>query len=617
MMKKKCMKYIFYILVLVILMQSILIGCGKEGKTMKRIDRPENLNDFEFTVNHIVATDNLGRSFYAVNEKKDKDVGLFYFIHRDSELNSKTQRIYDITKLLSTPEGAEKLWSAVDNQDSPLGASHWWGEPLYGYYSSTDEWVIRKHIELFCLSDIDFLYFDVTNGPDYYEAYIKVAEILHEFNEQGWDAPKLMFYTNSYSKNVITKIYNDFYKKNMYPDTWYCPNGKPLIVGCTSGDKGPAQDITALSAEIKEFFELRSSQWPSLEINEEAMPWMDYSFPQTNYNGTMNVSVMQHLTPPVSRSVWFKDDFAIHNSNHGRGYSDYDGLNDENRVMEGSNFEEQWENVHFYDPDCVTITGWNEWTVGKYTYGEQPGVMFVDNFTMEFSRDLEMMRGGYEDNYFLQNLRNIKKFKSASPDYFAYNKIIPDTFTFDFNEVNWKDKESVYVDFKGDTAKRNAKGAAVEAETYTDETGRNDIVKTRVLHTKDGKLYFMIETADKIVQDFSDTTFMNILISTGGEKNWKGYDYIVNRYPTQNGTTSLEKATGNGYEFQKVADLKMQIVENKMIVEIPLEILGQSADSVEIQFKVADHVKNPSDIMDYYVTGDCAPLGRLNYLYKY
>ena len=34
-----------------------------------------------------------------------------------------------------------------------------------------------------------------------------------------------------------------------------------------------------------------------------------------------------------------------------------------------------------------------------------------------------------------------------------------------------------------------------------------------------------------------------------------------------------------------------------------------------VYFKVADHVTHPDDIMDYYVSGDVAPLGRLGYGY--
>jgi hypothetical protein len=54
-----------------------------------------------------------------------------------------------------------------------------------------------------------------------------------------------------------------------------------------------------------------------------------------------------------------------------------------------------------------------------------------------------------------------------------------------------------------------------------------------------------------------------------------------------------------------------------MQIKIPLSTLGLTADNCEIQFKVADNVAKFDDIMNYYVTGDSAPIGRLSYNYGY
>ena len=37
--------------------------------------------------------------------------------------------------------------------------------------------------------------------------------------------------------------------------------------------------------------------------------------------------------------------------------------------------------------------------------------------------------------------------------------------------------------------------------------------------------------------------------------------------------------------------------------------------NLAIEFKVSDNVTNYDDIMDYYVTGDSAPIGRLSFSY--
>ena len=70
----------------------------------------------------------------------------------------------------------------------------------------------------------------------------------------------------------------------------------------------------------------------------------------------------------------------------------------------------------------------------------------------------------------------------------------------------------------------------------------------------------------------------------------------------------------------------MTIEGNKMMLTIPLAALGMQGNSVRFEFKVADNVSKPSyfteedaehSIMHYYITGDSAPIGRLNYSYGY
>ena len=61
----------------------------------------------------------------------------------------------------------------------------------------------------------------------------------------------------------------------------------------------------------------------------------------------------------------------------------------------------------------------------------------------------------------------------------------------------------------------------------------------------------------------------------------------------------------------------MTIEGNRMMIAIPLSMLGLTAEDVSIEFKVADNVTEYQDIMDYYVSGDSAPIGRLNYAYGY
>ena len=100
---------------------------------------------------------------------------------------------------------------------------------------------------------------------------------------------------------------------------------------------------------------------------------------------------------------------------------------------------------------------------------------------------------------------------------------------------------------------------------------------------------------------------------------WEGYNYIVNRIPTSIGgsVTSIEKVAKNGkFEWSKVADCQSQLVGNTFAVKIALSDLGISGGEFTIDFKVADGISEQGNIIYYYIDGDCAPIGRLNYRYN-
>ena len=61
----------------------------------------------------------------------------------------------------------------------------------------------------------------------------------------------------------------------------------------------------------------------------------------------------------------------------------------------------------------MLVTGWNEWIAGYWSGIPERPVMFVDAANYEYSRDLEMMRGGYFDNYFMQLVSYVRKYKGT------------------------------------------------------------------------------------------------------------------------------------------------------------------------------------------------------------
>jgi len=569
---------------------SILLVATMTNCTAKKLTDIRTLTDEEYAVNSLSAVDALGRVTLSGDTESSRDVGIFYFLWLGA--HSSGSSVYDVSVL--EEENPEALWSPTSSE-SPINTYHFWGEPLFGYYDSSDPWVLTRHIELFTMSGIDFLMFDVTNGVTYDNVVQQLLVLLDKYQKQGWDVPKIAFMSNTGSYNVINRVYTNYYDENSqyyYPDLWYSPNDKPLICG----NKMYFDENSSNDAFMLDFFDLRDTQWPNTPYkDEEAFPWIDWSYPQTNHKGVMSVSVAQHVVSKMS----YKD------LNWGRAYNQDTFLNESDKVDYGLNFQSQWDTVfntlnNGDDIDTVFLTGWNEWIAIKFYQNNE--VYFVDQFNEEYSRDIELMKGGYGDNYYLQMLNNIKKFKySAANDY----SISQNTIDIKGDLSQWNNIQS-YPDFEGDALERNYKGY-VSALTYIDRTNRNDIVDIKITHDKT-KVYFYVKTLQNITfYENGDTDWMNIWLNFDSNKS--GYSYVINR-----DYGKLYAVNNNNYSL--AGDVDINIKNNVMTVAVPLSLMGASSKNLSINFKVSDNVDS-SDVMNFYLQGDSAPIGRLNYTYGY
>ncbi len=599
-------------------------GCGKTVDC--GADRPQDMTDQEFTVYNTVSVDALGRETDAVTGfREEKYVGLFYFPWLD--VSKKQDTIYNVSEILAIDPQA--LWS-TDSADSPVGKDHIWGEPLYGFYNSDDEWVMRRHVEIWISLGVDFLFFDCTNGFTYDNVWQKLLPILEYYNKAGWNAPQVTFYTNAKSADTIAHLYNNLYAENYCPTTWFSPNGKPMIIGAQvdTDQTGVGSSVDNLPQEVRDFFDIKYSIWPTTTETEQedGLPWMCWKYPQVVHPGTdglnaISVSVSEHAAAPFSTSLYYKGtDEAAYNSNWGRGFDFETMTNSDARVAEGSNFEQQWQTaIDMRDEiDIVMTTSWNEWIVGKGAWNFPPYVSFIDTVNQEFSRDIEMMRGGHQDNYVMQfgrNLRDFKKLESSDAEYRRLKIDRPEQFGLYLSDEKWGNYGHKYLDLRRDAMERNA--LDITGRNYlTDYSNRNDIIAARAVHDG-GYLYFMVETAAAIIPYAQGTNWMNIHIGTGEGSSWEGFNFVLNRYPTGSGKTSLERHAGDGYTWKKVCDVEYRVSGNRMIFAVPLSRLGLKADDLCIDFKVSDNVTIPDDIMEYYVSGDSAPIGRFAYRYDY
>ncbi len=589
-------------------------------------------NTNQYKSGPMTAVDDLGRSLFdasqvgVIGDNGEYYVGMFYFLWHGEHGDP---GIFDLEKIRQT--GGEAALNVNSGLYGPMHAFHWFAEPLYGYYYMNDEWVMRKHLELLTNVGVDFLYFDVTNNSIYAKNAIRIMELLHELNEQGYDAPEVVFYTNTNAEQRVKEVYDYIYSKNICPDTWFMIDGKPVIV---------APD----GINYNGFFTVKSSQWPNdKEIHENAWPWMDFEWPQRIFNddkgnpSAISVSVAQH-----AGTVMFSDSSLYGDyTNRGRSFnnpteygSNRQGMfnrllkesyaawqADESLTNHGINFQSQWDYAIKNDVTYVLVTGWNEWIAQRQdgrTYLAEPDpdrVIFVDTASMEFSRDIEMMKGGYFDNYYVQLAYNIQKLKGAAPTVVQDGRK-PINVTGEFDQ--WADIAVTYTDPTGDAEHRDATGFG--QTHYVNETGRNDIVTSKITHdTK--HLYVYAQTQHDVTMFDANSAWMQLYVNmdNSAETGWYGYDYIVNYKAKDAFTTTLAKYNGQdgAYGFEVVGEISYRAKDNELMIAIPLELLGVSDyRRISFDFKWADSTSAINTMEQFYTDGDCMPLGRMNYVYQ-
>nr|MDQ2730106.1 hypothetical protein [Armatimonadota bacterium] len=287
----------------------------------------------------------------------------------------------------------------------------------------------------------------------------------------------------------------------------------------------------------------------------------------------------------------------------------------------GLQFSQQWRQAVKVDPQFVFVTGWNEWIAQRFVSGPKGGpnflgrtltpgqTFFVDNYNEEFSRDAMPMKGGYGDNYYLQMVDGIRRFKGVRP--------LPTAKGFKTIKLNagfaqWLDVGPQFMDAIGDTTHRDFDGWG--GLHYKNETGRNDITSARVACDA-RNIYFYVHT-QAAMTSHADKDWMQLLINTNGDANtgWNGYDYMVNN-PVINANTTTLKRFSDG----KTWPVKYHAQGSEMMITIPRALLGlKNTTHTTFDFHWVDNAPaggDSSQINDWWYMGDSAPDGRFNYRY--
>jgi hypothetical protein len=168
-----------------------------------------------------------------------------------------------------------------------------------------------------------------------------------------------------------------------------------------------------------------------------------------------------------------------------------------------------------------------------------------------------------------------------------------------------------YRDYKGDIVDRDAK-SRVGNLTYTNESGRNDIVTAKVSNDST-YLYFYVECADVLTAPEGEN-WMNLFINADGNhtNGWYGYDFLLNRHQ-ESGKVSVEAFIGNdAWEFETVGWAEYVQGGNVLQIKLPKAMIN-FGDTLD--FKWADNSVASGDIMQFWDMGDAAPNGRYTYRY--
>jgi len=557
-----------------------------------------------------------------VSSARDRKVGIFYFLWQGEHGRSGPHDNYKI--VLEHPEAIESEEAWIASGGGKVGAHHFWGEPLFGYYVSADTWVMRKHCQLLTDAGVDFVVFDTTNAVTYDDRVRDLIGVWYEYLEAGWDVPKLAFYTNSNSSETMMHIYENIYKSaslnKKYPrlsELWYEWDGKPMIVG--------EQNSYLTSLEFDEYFTVKTNFWPTAGGHDDnAFPWMEFwrlytddaVYGRDGRKEVVNVSVAQHCaTVTWSSTAWYGQ------QDHTRSW--HDGANDpsEEAMFSGANFKEQLDWALGVDPEMIFITGWNEWVAQRQPAGGTWPIVFVDCCDPNTSRDIEPMNGLFGDNYYMQMIDGIRRYKGS-----AGRVALGDNITIDldagFDQWEQEGITARYTDYENDIADRSSDGFGTLK--YVDTTGRNDIVEARVCRDRNN-IYFYVRTAAELTPS-ADGNWMTLFLSTGAWKNsksgefWSGmFDYAVNLEKPDGNTVTLSRLSADG-TWQTAGTGEMRLEGNQLMLKLSRKDLGIKNGLLDLQFKWADNYQlsedGKLDIWSFYRNGDAAPLGRLTYVYS-
>jgi hypothetical protein len=544
--------------------------------------------------------------------RSDRKVGVFYFLWIGAHGYDRHEDHNEVQAPASTdvdsPYDNNEILKAnpTNPQYGPVHAFHHWGKPYFNYYVSNDRWVIRKHAQMLSDAGVDVIFLDVTNALHYLPTVNILCEEYKSMRANGNKTPQIAFVLNAQPAQTLNTIYTQFYAAGLYKDLWFNWDDKPLIL---------CPDDASIPASQKSFFTMRHTWFDSRGAwfgdGMNKWTWGDY-YPQGTGKSAKYAKEEVSVLPATHPT-----------SNLGRSFNGQTQPSEPEAESTGAGiyFKLQAQKALEISPRIVFLTGWNEWVAMRFTDGaaasfvgkpiKQGDTYFVDAYNHEYSRDMEPVDGSFGDNYYYYMADFIRKYKGVKP---VEADKETKTITIDGAFDDWNAVKSIYTDDKGDITARNHYGYG-RTGALVNQTGRNDIVETRVA-TDATSIYFFVATASDVTT-YADPRWMRLFINLNGSTTpkWEDFGFVVNNTINSATSTVLERSKGN-WQWEKVTDLSYRVTGNRMELAIPLSALGVTqATGFSIDFKWIDNAVESGDIKDCMRDGDSAPNSRFRYRY--
>jgi len=452
-----------------------------------------------------------------------------------------------------------------------------------------------------------------------------------------WDGKPLLLYNNTGTNDggEVVQSPNPHYDSTAASDPGHPHYGDPYYA---------EKLYTDYTAEVKNFFTGRTMWWGFYEWNGKRFIGTEGNW---SYGYQMNDERVKRLSPDelVSHQDSIKEQAAVTPAQHvptnlsmaGKSWSKMYGEPELNRydlpesafvgwlgkwVKQpegyGIYFQERWDDALKADPRFIYINDWNEWTAYFYQIpngGTTPFMrrispfFFVDQYNAEFNRDIQPMKDGYTDNYYMQMVQNIRRYKGARPIPVLKGSAQLDTGR---GFPNWERIEIEYRDTRGDTFHRDHKG--YYGKHYVDDSGRNDILTCKVA-VDENSVYFYAETVDTLTSHTGRNWMLLLLdVDRNTGTGWFGYDFVVNKRIVNETATTVMRYDQSSQVWIQIAELSYHYSGKRLELAVPRTLLGlASKASCIFDFHWCD---NPADLnspISLCTSGDSAPNRRFNY----